>query len=144
MSEEISPPTAAPNTSGQGAASQVPDEIKKWSWGAFLMNWIWGIGNSTWIALLALIPVVNIVMIFVLGAKGNEWAWRNKKWASVEEFKRIQRIWAWVGLGLLIFSLMVNVLLLILGFGVFLATEGIDSGFDGNFDEFDFDTDMDF
>jgi hypothetical protein len=82
------------NTSGQGAAATVPAEIDKWNWGAFLLNWIWGIGNNTFIALLMFVPFVNFVMAFVLGAKGSAWAWRNKKWASVEEFKAVQRSWA--------------------------------------------------
>ena len=34
----------------------IPAEIKRWNWGAFLLNWIWGIGNQTYIALLALVP----------------------------------------------------------------------------------------
>ena len=76
----------------------MPDEIKHWNWGAFGFTWIWGIGNGTFIALLALLPFVNIVMMFVLGAKGSEWAWRNERWESVEHFKRVQRRWAivWV------------------------------------------------
>jgi len=71
----------------------VPDEIKGWSWGGFLWSWIWAIGNDTWIGLLALIlpwPVMQIV----LGIKGREWAWKNKKWTSVDDFKRVQRSWA--------------------------------------------------
>jgi hypothetical protein len=82
------------NTSGQGSTAEVPAEIDKWNWGAFLLNWIWGLGNETLIALLMFVPLVNIVMIFVLGAKGSAWAWRNRKWASVEEFQRVQRAWA--------------------------------------------------
>jgi len=27
--------------------AEVPDEIDRWNWGAFLLNWIWGIGNNT-------------------------------------------------------------------------------------------------
>ena len=86
------------NTSGQGALSIVPEEIKGWSWGAFGFSWIWGIFNGTFISLLALIPYVNIIMIIILGIKGKEWAWRNKKWDSVEHFKRVQRLWSkvWV------------------------------------------------
>ena len=34
----------------------IPAEIRRWNWGAFLFNWIWGIGDQTYIALLALIP----------------------------------------------------------------------------------------
>jgi hypothetical protein len=72
----------------------IPPEIDRWNWGAFLLNWIWGIGNNTFIALLALIPFVGFVMLFVLGAKGSRWAWQNRRWQSVEQFKRVQRLWA--------------------------------------------------
>jgi len=82
------------NTSGQREHAVVPPEIRRWSWGAFLLNWIWGIGNETYIALLMFVPLVNVVMIFVLGAKGSEWAWRNKRWRDVEHFRRVQRLWA--------------------------------------------------
>jgi len=75
--------------------------VKKWNWGAFLMSWIWGLGNKTYIALLSLIPVVNIVMAFVLGAKGSEWAWKNRKWESEQQFAGVQKLWAMFGLGLL-------------------------------------------
>ena len=75
----------------------VPPEVDRWNWGAFLLNWIWGIGNNTFIALLALVPFVNLVMVFVLGAKGSAWAWRNKSWESVAHFKRVQRNWAIAG-----------------------------------------------
>ena len=56
------------NTSGQGAASVVPGEIKGWNWGAFFLNWIWSIGNNVWIGLLALI--LGIIMSIILGVKG--------------------------------------------------------------------------
>lgn len=86
------------NTSGQGAAAAVPPGIDRWNWGAFFLNWIWGIGNSTYIAFLMFVPLVNLVVIFMLGAKGSIWAWRNRRWASVEEFQRVQRNWARWGL----------------------------------------------
>lgn len=85
------------NTSGHGPASVVPEDVKRWNWGAFWLSWIWGIGNNTWIALLSLIPFVNLVMPFLLGAKGNEWAWRNKPWTSVGAFHKTQKVWAIVG-----------------------------------------------
>ena len=77
---------------------EIPQEIRGWNWGAFLLNWIWGVGNNTYIALLTLIPFVGLFMIFVLGAKGNRWAWQNGRWDSVEHFKRVQRRWAIAGL----------------------------------------------
>lgn len=84
--------------SGMGKESVVPEEIKGWNWGAFLLNWIWGIGNSTFIALLMFVPLVNLIMIFVLGAKGNEWAWRNRTWRNVEHFQSTQKKWRNAGL----------------------------------------------
>jgi hypothetical protein len=72
----------------------IPAEIKRWNWGAFLLNWIWGIGNNTYIALLTFIPLFGFIWMFVLGAKGSAWAWRNGRWDSVEHFKRVQRRWA--------------------------------------------------
>ncbi|HRE16384.1 MAG TPA: cytochrome c oxidase assembly factor Coa1 family protein [Rhodocyclaceae bacterium] len=82
------------NNSGQGKLASVPAEIDKWNWGAFLLNWIWGIGNNTFIALLMFVPLVNMIMPFVLGAHGSAWAWRNKRWDSVEQFRDVQRKWA--------------------------------------------------
>ena len=47
------------------------------------------------------VPFVNIVMFFVLGAKGNEWAWRNRTWRNVDHFKKTQKKWRNAGLILL-------------------------------------------
>jgi hypothetical protein len=102
------------NTSGMGPLAQIPPEIRGWNWGAFFLGWIWGLGNSVWIALLEWVPYVGIVMIFVLGAKGNEWAWANKKWGSVEDFKRTQRSWALWGLGIWIAVAAIVVLIIAL------------------------------
>lgn len=94
-------------TSGLGKQSVVPPEVKGWNWGAFLLNWIWGIGNSTYIALLMFVPLVNIFMFFILGAKGNEWAWKNRTWRDVEHFKQTQKSWRNAGfiLWLVVFPL---------------------------------------
>lgn len=96
--------TLTPNTSGQGAGATVPAEIDRWNWGAFLLNWIWGLGNSTYIALLMFVPFVNVVMAFMLGIKGSAWAWRHRRWDSVEHFQRVQRRWAQWGVALLLLS----------------------------------------
>jgi hypothetical protein len=84
----------ADNTSGMGAEAIIPYGVKGWSWGAFMFNWIWAIGNRTWIGLLAIVPYVGFVMAIVLGFKGREWAWRNKKWQSIEHFQKVQRRWS--------------------------------------------------
>lgn len=79
------------------SGNEVPEGVKGWSWGAFWLCWIWSIFNKTWIGLLALIPVVNIVMFVVLGVKGREWAWKNKNWDNIEHFNRVQRRWSIAG-----------------------------------------------
>ena len=78
----------------QQMPTEIPRELDRWNWGAFFLNWIWGIGNSTYIALLALIPGINIVMMVVLGLKGSRWAWRNRYWKDAEHFRITQRRWA--------------------------------------------------
>ncbi|TCS95757.1 ribonuclease G [Hazenella coriacea] len=88
----------------------IPEIAKKWNWGAFFLNWIWGIGNNVWIALLALIPFVNFVMVFVLGAKGGEWAWKSKEWQSVEHFEKVQRTWAKVGLWIFVLCVLIGII----------------------------------
>jgi len=108
------------NTSGQGKSAIIPPEIKKWNWGAFFLSWIWGLGNNVFIALLSLIPGLNLIMSIVLGIKGNEWAWRNKRWNSIEDFLCIQKRWAWWGFSILIiFGL--------LGIAIIFATSSSDS-----------------
>jgi hypothetical protein len=82
---------------GQPADTPIPSKLDKWNWGAFLLNWIWGLGNSTFIALLMFVPLVNLVMVFLLGAKGSKWAWKNRIWADEEHFVRTQRNWARAG-----------------------------------------------
>lgn len=78
--------------------AEIPAELDRWNWGAFFLNWIWGIGNSTFIALLALIPGINLIMMIVLGLRGSRWAWRNRAWRDAAHFRRSQRHWAIAGL----------------------------------------------
>jgi len=86
-----------------GAPDGIPDGVKGWSWGAFFLNWIWAIGNRSWIGLLALVPYVGWIMVFWLGFKGREMAWKNKQWESLEHFNRVQRRWSQWGVGTILF-----------------------------------------
>jgi hypothetical protein len=103
------------NTSGQGKDAIIPEEIKKWNWGAFLLNGIWGPANGVYIALLSFIPFlispflvllidpiylylylfipITLPMSLILGIRGNKWAWQNKRWESVEHFQKTQQEW---------------------------------------------------
>ncbi|MFW2487755.1 ribonuclease G [Clostridium chromiireducens] len=96
---------------------QVPQEIKKWNWGAFMFNIFWGIGNKSYLPLLCLVPLLNIVWIFVCGAKGNEWAWKNGNYSSPQEFLLVQSTWSRAGL----VAFIVAIVLVVLEF-LFLGT----------------------
>lgn len=76
----------------------LPESARGLCWGGFFLNWIWAIGNKTWIGLLCFIPILNFIMPFVLLFKGREWAWKNNHWVSVEEFNKTQRIWSFIGI----------------------------------------------
>ena len=108
----VSPASNIQNNSGQGKLATLPPQLYGWNWGAFFLTWIWGIGNNTTIAFLTWIPVANFFMIFMLGAKGTEWAWQNKRWNSIEHFKKVQKLWAIWGfilfvLGMLFLSIVI-------------------------------------
>lgn len=105
----MSTSTPAAATTAAGVNGPFPHELAGWNWGAFFLSWIWAIGNSVWIGLLALagfIPVfgwiIALVTAIVLGAKGNEWAWKYRHFDSIDQFKSVQKAWAIWGLVLVI------------------------------------------
>ncbi|EGO7986475.1 ribonuclease G [Enterococcus faecalis] len=94
--------------------NNVPEEIKKWNWGAFSLNILWGIGNKTYLPLLCLIPFFNLVWIFVCGIKGNEWAWKDGEYTDVETFKKVQKTWNRAGITLFIIQIAIIILYFVL------------------------------
>ena len=88
-----------------------PSIIGKWNWGAFGLNWLWGIFNGLYwpllFILINLVPYVgwiaSLIGCFYLGMKGNELSWNsNKKWQSVTEFEKAQSNWSVAGLCFLV------------------------------------------
>jgi hypothetical protein len=92
--------------SGRGEHSEIPDEIKGWNWGAAGTNIVWGLSNNVYIALLYMLPYVGFIMIFVLGAKGNEWAWKQNQWESPQKFLEVQNMWKNWGIAFFILMLL--------------------------------------
>mgnify|MGYP001627272294 CR=1 FL=1 len=101
-------PVGEANTSGMGERAVLPEAAAGLSWGGFLMNWIWGLGNRSYVALVCLIPVVGFFFAFYLLFKGREMAWRNREWESVEHFNRVQRRWAIAGIVVVLIAAMVG------------------------------------
>lgn len=92
----------AENSSGSRNA-EIPPEIKRWNWAAFLMPAVWGLFSGVpmavvlWAAVFLPAPFGQIVLLVgavFLGARGNELAWRGKKWESVDHFIRFQKQWS--------------------------------------------------
>lgn len=96
-------------TSSDGPNGPFPEELRSWNWGAFLLSWIWAIGHNVWLGLLALVPYIGVIMVFILGFKGNEWAWQHRKFESVEQFKAVERAWTKAGVIVFVISLVVMI-----------------------------------
>ncbi|OTP26473.1 hypothetical protein A5802_000184 [Enterococcus mundtii] len=114
------PQVGLANSEFQRGNQEVPQEIKKWNWGAFSLNIIWGIGNKTYLPLLCLIPLFNLVWVFICGFKGNEWAWRDGNYTDVETFKQVQKTWSRAGIAM--FIIQIVIILLYLVFVVFILS----------------------
>ncbi len=107
------------NTSGRGELATIPPELRRFNWGALLLNWIWGIFNlSCGFAILTFVlsftPLVGLVWAIVLGFKGNEWSWRAKTWPSTQHFLNTQRKWMIAGVVLFVITIILGCLLAVL------------------------------
>jgi len=70
------------------------DFTKEFNWGAFIGTWIWGLVNKSyktlWILLIGFTPWGPLYQLYC-GLKGNEWAYKNKKYNDVTEFRKSQK-----------------------------------------------------
>ena len=104
MPDEKATPAPADPTSKSGP---FPAELNGWNWGAFFMGWIWALGMSNVIGFLLCFFLSGIGSIIV-GIKGNEWAWKSRKFDSVEQFRAVQHTWAVWGVVLFIASFLIT------------------------------------
>ena len=91
--EEV-PVTPPPPPPPPEADPALEAELKKWNWGAFLLTFIWGMGNGVMRSFLVFVPFYGFYEWFMLGIHGNRWAWEKRRWESVEKFHQSQRSWA--------------------------------------------------
>jgi hypothetical protein len=122
----VSPPAPTSSAHATGSSDSVngpmPAELKTWNWGAFLLNWIWGIGHNVWISLLMFVPFINIFVWFYLGAKGNELAWQHRHFQNVEQFKAVQKAWMYWGIGVFVAQVILMAFFWTMIMGAFFAT----------------------
>lgn len=112
----------------QQVSNTEPLDLSKWSWGAFVLSWIWGFFNGCWWMFLVkmgtfllsmllwwvpfaaiFISIIDIGVSVLFGVKGTEWAWNNRSWSSISNFKQTQDTWNKVGLTLFIFGIVILV-----------------------------------
>ena len=103
--------------------NELPYQIRRFNWGAFCFNFIWGIFNNSYLTFLIFIAffipvnyaiysgIVSIVLGIWFGINGNKWAWENKEWKSVEHFNYVQRKWAIAGVIFAIISLFIGLII---------------------------------
>jgi hypothetical protein len=118
--DQLEPELGASQAASPSVSDQRTKSPRAWNWGAFLLTWIWGSKHHVWISFLALIPGVNIIMAFILGAKGNEWAWNHDADKDETRFNARQRNWALWGLGA--WAVLVVVALVVIGLFIHAVT----------------------
>jgi ribosomal protein L40E len=99
------------NDSGKKSA-KLPPSARGWNTAAFLIGPVWGPANGVWLGIVGLVflaipeSVLEIgwrLTLYLaygafLGFRGNELAWRARRWKSLEYFKRVQQLWMFVAL----------------------------------------------
>ncbi|MCT0016603.1 ribonuclease G [Lactococcus lactis subsp. lactis] len=93
----------------------------RWNWGAFIDPFGFGIGNRAYLCLFVLIPIFNIIWIFVSGAKAESWALNNSTntYRDEEEFRNVMDSWKRAGfVNFLIFVVIFVLYILLAVFGI--------------------------
>ncbi len=68
--------------------------MRRWNWGAFALSLFWAAAMNQWAWFaLCFLPYANIIVIFYLAIKGNELAWKSRRWDSLEQFQATQAVW---------------------------------------------------
>lgn len=134
-------PAPVPNARAEANDSgtpggQLPVQFRGFNWAAFLLGTIWGLGNGVLLAILVNLAgyaalwfstrstdsvkwmgfAAWVIANLINGYKGNEWAWRARKWQSAEHFRRVQQGW-------LLWAVVTSVIVMI-AFSLFFRTEG--------------------
>lgn len=93
--------------------AEMDKELDKWNWGAFCLNWIWGVAHKQYwtllIILVGLIPFAGVIgqLAFqvYLGIRGSRLAWNSDVYDSFEAFMKARRIWSIVGICLFVIGI---------------------------------------
>jgi hypothetical protein len=106
----------------QAPGNMIPEDLmKRWSWGGFLLGWLWVFwnGNTTmkWINVGCIVfgfftaGIPGLAFAIFCGIKGNRIAARDRSFASTAEYVAVQRAWAKAGVIILIVSIGLGLIL---------------------------------
>lgn len=89
------------NDSGEGNTARLPQELEGLNWGAYFLPLFWCMAhNVIWGVFIR-----GSFFAFLYLFKGNEMAWQNRRFESIDEFKEIQKKWFFWGLGIQLFTI---------------------------------------
>ncbi|MHB0935559.1 MAG: RING finger protein [Armatimonadota bacterium] len=90
-----------------------PAGLRRWNWGAFVLAPFWALGMRLWgWCVLCLVPYLGFFIAIYLGARGNELAWKSRRWRGIEEFDLVQEAWAQFGLMIMLAAMVAGLLML--------------------------------
>lgn len=75
------------------------------NWGGFLLPFWWGIAHSAWLWVVVslFVPLISSIVLLI---KGNDIAFENRQFESMEEFESVQKAWTRWGIGVNIFLIL--------------------------------------
>ena len=104
---------------------EIEQELNHFNWGAFMLSFIWGIGNKNFIPcipvlILFFMPflLADVIALFYciwIGKNANKWAWENCQWKNIEHFRKVQKKWAIAGICVISFFAVIFPILLTAG-----------------------------
>lgn len=135
----ISPDNRNENSYSNEVMPERPLKLLKFNWGAFCFSWLWAVFNGMpWMILWGMLWIFGGIMVSVIGGPslilkwfilvrvicvhtlsvifgifGNRWAWKYKKWKSVQHFEFVQKNWKQAGFIIVIGPFLLGIILLI-------------------------------
>lgn len=83
---------------------------RKWNWAAFTNPIFFAIGNKSYLGLLNLIPIFNLVWCFIYGAKAEAWTWETGLYEDDKTFRASMDSWNRAGLVFFIITIALTIL----------------------------------
>jgi len=109
--QPATPPTAAPPSRATAPNSarplSAPDGV---NWGGFLLPFFWSFAHKAWLWMAISFFCLPVAAVYLLIA-GNKVAWENRQFASLDEFKKVQKAWTIWGLIIVPVGIVVGIII---------------------------------